>query len=554
MVSDYSAAFMKVLSENEDTPEAAGKAIGIIAGPYEISRVTGRVAVEAGPLSPMGENSSYALFDSGLEADEGKALFQTRPTVDGGFATVEIFHIKGESAWTEEEKHSLGIVADTLLLHLSRYRLNERLKRSAFTQYLTGLPNSGGYLQKVGEIFRRGDITGFDVYYYNIKGMGFLNMKFSQREGDEIIRRHAALMHDAKLDGECIGHLGGDNFVAMIRKERRDEFLDMLQNGVDISITHKGEPTLVTVTATVGMVNIDESFPGPWAAIAGPNTAAQIARETGQGLVVLTREMMEKNNHDTLVENTFHAALSQGQFQPYYQPKVNMKTGEIVGAEVLARWIRDGHVVSPYEFIPVLEKSGSIVELDMYMLEQACIDMQEWIEKGEKAVPLSVNFSRRDLETPHLAEKIQACIDRYGVDRRNIIIEVTETANEKENTIMMKFLNEMSRENIPTSIDDFGTGFSSLGFLRDFPASEIKIDRSFINHEVLRDKDRVIISNIVSMARQLGIEVITEGVENREQVTFLLDVGCERAQGFLYDRPLPREEFKARLLNHAYRM
>lgn len=554
MKMDQYVLFMKFLSDDSHTPEVAPKAIATVAGPLRIGRVSGKVEVEPGALSPMGENKTYRFFEASEGADEDSSIVLTRATVDNGFAMLEIFHAKGGEAWSEEDEHALRVIGDAILLHLSRHRLNERLQRSAYTQYLTGLPNSGGFLQQVGKVFKQGQITRYDAFYYNLKGMGFLNMRYSQRDGDDIIRRHAQLLHGMIREGECIGHLGGDNFVALILKERSEDFLDSLLGGVDIPITFRGESTLVTVTATVGMMHIDESFPGPWAAISGPSSAAQIAKETGQSFVILTREMMEKNSRDTLIENTFHTALAQGQFQPYYQPKVNMKTGEIVGAEVLARWIRDGHVVAPPEFIPVLEKCGAIVELDMYMLEQACIDMREWMDAGEEPVPVSINFSRRDLEMPHLAEHILECIERQRIDKKNIIIEVTETADERENTVMMQFLSEMSEGNIPTSIDDFGTGFSSLSFLRDFPTSEIKIDRSFINHEVLREKDKVIIGNIVTMARQLGVDVITEGVEKKEQVAFLLDVGCERAQGYLYDKPLPRDEFKARLLGHAYRL
>jgi EAL domain-containing protein (putative c-di-GMP-specific phosphodiesterase class I) len=170
---------------------------------------------------------------------------------------------------------------------------------------------------------------------------------------------------------------------------------------------------------------------------------------------------------------------------------------------------------------------------------------------GRDSVPMSVNFSRRDLCDPGLADKILAVIQKYQVDRDDILIEITETTSENEKDMMLSFLREMARNHIATSIDDFGTGYSSLGALRDYPVREIKIDRSFINHEALIDKDKAIIGSIIDMANRLHVDVITEGVENMEQVELLKDLGCNRAQGFLYGKPLPKEEFEA-LLEQKY--
>ena len=202
-------------------------------------------------------------------------------------------------------------------------------------------------------------------------------------------------------------------------------------------------------------------------------------------------------------------------------------------------------------FVPVLENSGKINKLDLHMLEQVCSDIHNWITIGNKPVPVSVNFSRKDLNDPQLPDKIMEVIESNNLPKELIIIEVTETASEEEKDYMVNFLGKLKNYGIETSIDDFGTGYSSLSVLREYPINEIKIDRSFINKK-LKNSDEVIIQSIIDMAKKLDIDVITEGVEDIVQKDFLHNVGCDRLQGFLYDKPLPKDLFEKRLLKGKY--
>ena len=165
---------------------------------------------------------------------------------------------------------------------------------------------------------------------------------------------------------------------------------------------------------------------------------------------------------------------------------------------------------------------------------------------------VSVNFSRKDLNYKDLAKEVVDIIDDSGIERNLIQIEVTETASEDERLLMTAFLKKLREDGVQTAIDDFGTGYSSLSNLRDFPVSVIKIDRSFINNDVMSTNDEIVLRNIINMARELGIEVLTEGVERPDQVELLKGVGCKFAQGFLYDNPMPEKEFEKRLIKKTY--
>ncbi len=192
------------------------------------------------------------------------------------------------------------------------------------------------------------------------------------------------------------------------------------------------------------------------------------------------------------------------------------------------------------------------MSLDLYVLKKSCEFIREWIDNGIKPVPVSVNFSRRDLSYKDLAKEITSIIDSFNIDRKLIQIEVTETASEDERKQMTGFLSRLKDENISTAIDDFGTGYSSLSTLRDFPVSEIKIDRSFINNDELNKSDEIVLKNIIAMANELGISVVSEGVERPDQTALLQSVGCHVAQGFLYDNPMPKKDFEKRLIKGVY--
>ena len=266
--------------------------------------------------------------------------------------------------------------------------------------------------------------------------------------------------------------------------------------------------------------------------------------------------MFQQKCHQRM-EQMLPEALEKREFQVYYQPKVDIRTGQIVGTEALARWIRNGEVIQPFRFIPTMERNGFIIHLDLYILKRVCEAINGWIEKGYKLVPISVNISRNDIsgvghDPRMLAERIIRIIKEYDIDPKYIIIEVTETTEASEQKDLYDFIRIISEAGIATSIDDFGTGCSTLSVLRDFPVNEIKIDRSFINHEAFLTQDQIIIKSIIQMARQLDLNVITEGVETEEQARFLLELGCNHAQGYLYDKPLEQSAFESRLSVGGY--
>ena len=250
-------------------------------------------------------------------------------------------------------------------------------------------------------------------------------------------------------------------------------------------------------------------------------------------------EIRRKLLYERQVEAMFSSAVEQEEFQVYYQPKVELHRYHLFGAEALCRWFHEGRMMMPADFIPVLERNGSICELDFYILEHVCRDIRGWLDEGRKAVCVSVNLSRCNLGDPELKNRIIGTIERYDLPPGMVEIEITETTSDVSFHELQKLVSGLREAGISCSMDDFGTGYSSMSALSEIPWTYLKIDKSLVpvgNGEPEDEKRKILIRSIVSMAEALGISCITEGVETLNQSVFLKSIDCYLAQGFFFDR------------------
>lgn len=256
----------------------------------------------------------------------------------------------------------------------------------------------------------------------------------------------------------------------------------------------------------------------------------------------------ETNQKSQEIQAMFPQAIANEEFQVYYQPKVTLKDYKLSGAEALCRWKHNGKLVPPGDFIPVLEAGTLICELDFYMLEHVCRDLREWIDAGKEVVRISVNLSRKNINSPNLLDRIICIIDKYQVPHELIEIELVETAGELNDEDLSEFLNGLRTNGISTAVDDFGTGFSSLSLIRNLPWSVIKIDRSLLPQKLDEHSEQyIMLRHLLTMLYDMGFKCIVEGVETVEQVKMLKENNCYVAQGFYFDRPLPKDDFATRL-------
>ena len=535
----------KISSKGTATVDTLKEALSEVAPYFHIG------IIEAEIIGKMdGKSHTELLFHDGEADKSGEPLEFVFPTEQEHEFVVYLYPADGRLS--REDRDELEIYATECFFYHEIIFTNEQAKKSAMTQYLSGLPNAGAYVNQAMRLIMSGVPSDYSAFYFDIRGFSRINRKYGQMQGDGIIRRYGQKLTEFIKYNECVGHLGGDKFVAMIRQERKDAFIAFLSDVV-IEIDKDGSPEKLHISATIGEWDIERDEIDPSDIIGRPSLGLSYAKsELGTTVVSVTDAALEKLNQKKTVLGTYRDALENDEFIVYYQPKVDSRGNILVGAEGLVRWMHDGEMVSPGVFIPPLEQNGDILLLDYYVLQRACADIRRWVKAGLEPVVISVNFSRKDLEDRHLAENIFNIIEESGIDKSLIEIEVTETVDEAEHGTLTEFINQLCDLGIRTAIDDFGAGYSSLSTLREFRANTLKIDRSFINSDDFSWKDEVILTDIIHMAGELGMDVITEGVEREDQLALVNNAGCYVIQGFFYDRPLPREEFEKRLLDKQY--
>ena len=283
--------------------------------------------------------------------------------------------------------------------------------------------------------------------------------------------------------------------------------------------------------------------------------AFHLARSShNQDVVFFDDELLAQSKLNANITAAFPRAIEGNEFIVYYQPKIALQELKIAGAEALCRWMHNGRLIPPADFIPVLEQGGDICTLDFYMLDAVCRDIRRWLDCGMKAVPVSVNLSRRHLADMDLLEHIVNIIDKYNVPHEYIEIELTETTTDVEFKDLKRTISGLQKTGISTSVDDFGIGYSSLNLIKEIPWNVLKLDKSLLPQK--NDSEdipkSIMFKYIVSMAQEMGLECIAEGVETADHVNILTESSCNLAQGFYFDRPLPVEEFETRLRDYTY--
>lgn len=283
-------------------------------------------------------------------------------------------------------------------------------------------------------------------------------------------------------------------------------------------------------------------------AIEKANIAHRKAKETGAELVVYDENFIKEAMRKKDIENRMNFALGNGEFKVYLQPQYMLNTETVIGAEALVRWIPDnGAIVYPNDFIPLFEKNGFIIQLDLYMFEQVCKIIQSWIEHGCEPVAVSVNFSRLHLSTPQFVQTLCRIADQYNVPHELLVVEITENTIFDNEEALQVILKDLHEQGFTLAMDDFGSGYSSLGLLKNIPVDMIKLDKSFFDNMDNQERSYAVLANVIKLAKDLKIQTVAEGVETIENVNILKVLGCDSVQGYYYARPMPHEDFKGKL-------
>ena len=481
-----------------------------------------------------------------------------------------IVHVEAEPEFNEHGNliGYTGIVQDVT----DRRVAEDKIKHLANFDGLTGLPNRRQLIWRTERALEHARRLGHQValLLIDLDRFKVINDTLGHSAGDELLMevsrrlrscvRHSDQVMESSLEAmgsrshrtlEAVGRLGGDEFVALLPEvaDERDaervakRILDLMREPIFVG----GQECFVTASVGIAL------YPRDGATMADVLRNADVAmyavKSGGRNSATLYSPMLAGKGREKLeLETDLHKALEREELVLHYQPKIDVRSARMIGAEALMRWRRGGQLVPPGDFIPLAEETGLINPFSEWAIREAARQARLWQESFGFAESIAVNLPSRLFERTDLVEHIHNAVNAFGVPHHSIQLEITETGLMKELQSVIPALHRLNEIGVEISIDDFGTGYSSLAYLTTLPISELKIDRSFVRDLGLTPASKAIVTAIISLARALGLRVVAEGVESLRQMEALHKEGCWLMQGYLFSRPQPAEDIEAWLL------
>jgi len=443
------------------------------------------------------------------------------------------------------QKHENLTQKHTLQLKQAQDQLNHLLHYN----HLTNLPNRLVLQEQFNQqLAQKHKLPQIPILSIGLEELHRINSTLGDASGDLLLQAVAERLQECVGTQDIVAHLGAAQFAILLRTtHHRLEVAETAQTLLDAFST----PFLVDVHEIVLTAKIGIAFYGPDGRdldtlIKQASTAREDARKPGKTpYQFYIASIGAKSEEALLLELELHQALEREEFQLYYQPKVNPRTGRIQGAEALVRWYNPTRgSVSPGEFVPMAEKTGFIVPLGEWVLKTACAQAKVWQDANFSPFRIAVNLSGHQFNQPNLSGLVIDTLKETGLDPSYLELEITESALMCNPEGAIETLGELKAIGIQISIDDFGTGYSSLSYLRQFPFDTLKLDRSFVSEVTKDEKDAAITTAILQMARSLNLKIVAEGVETASQLAFLRSHECDEIQGYLFSPPLSAQNFE----------
>lgn len=435
-----------------------------------------------------------------------------------------------------------GVALFVIIMLVIKYQL---LYKKYGRDDVTGGKNKKEF-KRIARDLLRGD-GNYVVVYANVDRFKLINETYGNDVGDRILCRiHEIIDAELRWD-EVSGRIMADNFGVLMRFHslpKLDQRLYRISKQLSELTDDNGNCYGLILYFGVYVVKDDEND------ISAMLEHANLARKkiSPSHLVpmgIYDVKESQKLVRDKALEMKMHKALEQGDFVPYLQPKYELEGESIAGAEALVRWIDpEEGMIYPDEFINLFESNGFIVELDLYMFEEVCKLIERWHKAGRKIIPISVNLSRSHFEIPNFFDYYEYVLKKYDIPPRSIEIELTESLFYNDMKSLSVLVSQIHRAGLSCSIDDFGSGYSSLNMLKDVKVDALKLDRVFFESGDNDERGKDIIQSVIKLAQALDLHTISEGVEERKQVEFLKEMHCDLIQGYVFAKPMPVPEFE----------
>lgn len=474
---------------------------------------------------------------------------------------LRILTISGELKWikhvcaavTNDQGEQIGVRASNLDITDQKYYEN-KIFNMAYYDPLTNLPNRRLFEKNLKSMVDKARETNdqFSVMFLDLDRFKNINDSFGHKLGDKVLVAVTNLVIESCKDNCLVSRFGGDEFVLICDNIETKSQAESFASGIIKKIE---QPMLIDnisiyISASIGIAFYPEDGTDISTLIRNADTAMYKSKKDASNKVIFYHtEFGDEASHFLSTEQSIHKALENHEFIPYYQPKVDMASGKIIGAEALARWINpDQGIIMPDKFISVAEETSQILDISTQMTEKVLSDMNKW-KTLDCEVPVSINVSVRQFANSSYFSQLVSLIQSHNINPEMIEIEITEQVFLGDLDRAKQRLDEFRGAGFKVSLDDFGTGYSSMSYLHELPIDILKIDKSFIDNLAQNNKSLAIMKAITSLSHDLKYQTIAEGVETQEQKDILLSLNCNLAQGYFFYKPMPADKFTNLLKN-----
>ncbi|MEY2477328.1 MAG: diguanylate cyclase [Actinomycetota bacterium] len=436
------------------------------------------------------------------------------------------------------------------LVHMVHER--SQLEHAAEYDGLTGLPRPELFNDRVSLAVsaahqRKGLMA---VMFVDLDRFKKVNDSLGHQVGNQLLQLVAKRLRRCVRDGDTVGRQGGDEFTILLPEIKEEVDARRVADKIRAEFVEPfaiGDRRLF-VTASIGVALYPQDGLDPFTLLKNADAAMYRAKERGRDQWQLyTPELNAKADERLDLESALHAAIDEGKLELHYQPKVELESGKVVGVEALVRWCHEGVYLPPETFIPLAEESGLVAPLGRWVMETACRQGKAWSDAGHH-ITVAVNLSARQFQLQDIDDVVAVALRESGLDPELLELELTESLALQDSDSIRDILINIKSMGVKCSIDDFGVGFSNLGYLGTLPIDKIKIDKSFVRRINDPDGKSALVVGIISLARGLGLEVVAEGVETKEELDFLRQHGCDQIQGYLFSRAIPADQLSTLLM------
>jgi diguanylate cyclase (GGDEF)-like protein/PAS domain S-box-containing protein len=429
------------------------------------------------------------------------------------------------------------------------------IEKMAYVDEVTGLFNRNRFMQVGQEAFEitRDSNTDYWVIITDIDNFHIINDTTGYENGNRLLQRMASIVTSQSSSGGYVARIGGDNFALIVVDTGNESLPIAIINTIQTELRETKSDTFKTqtITCSAGYCKMSDSAIDFSKVLDQAEFSLSLSDGSRESVIRYDNKVHERVLRDAETEKEIAEAIENKEFVLFYQPKISLTDGSLMGMEALIRWIKpDGRIVPPVQFIPIAEKSMSITQISNFVLNEACRQNKEWQDKGLPSLTVSVNLTSVDFYQTDVISNIRTVLETTGLDPEYLDIELTESLALKDIDNAVSQMEEIRNLGVKLSMDDFGTGYSSLSYIQVLPISLLKLDRSFIMYLEQDEMSKEIVSAVIRIAKCKRIETIAEGVENAEQAAILRQSGCDYVQGYLFGKPMPAEKFEEFITEH----